>query len=45
MTWAIAGLLGDGVVEVERFEAVDVSYPTFSEDLRALASGGSDPHA
>lgn len=36
MTWAVAGLLSDGAVEIERFEAVDVSYPRFSADLEAL---------
>ena len=36
MTWAIAGLLADAAVQVDRFEAVDVSYPRFAEDLSAL---------
>jgi 3-phosphoshikimate 1-carboxyvinyltransferase len=39
MTWAIAGLVADGPVQVEGFEAVDVSYPRFARDLAALACG------
>ena len=30
MTWAIAGLVADGPVTIERFDAVDVSYPGFA---------------
>jgi 3-phosphoshikimate 1-carboxyvinyltransferase len=46
MTWAIAGLIAGDAVHVERFEAVDVSYPHFLEDLaRMQSSGGSSPHA
>ena len=40
MTWALAGLIADTPVTVERFEAVDVSYPRFLDDLGALASAG-----
>lgn len=36
MTWAIAGLIGTASVDIERFDAVDVSYPGFADDLAAL---------
>lgn len=36
MTWALAGLVADGPVDVDRFEAVDVSYPGFASDLDSL---------
>jgi len=36
MTWALAGLVASGPVEIERFEAVDVSYPRFAVDLESL---------
>lgn len=36
MTWAIAGLVAEGETVVEGFEAVDVSYPRFREDVEAL---------
>jgi len=46
MTWAIAGLVADGAVEVGRFESVDVSYPRFIEDLLCMQrSEGCSPHA
>lgn len=38
MTWAVAGLLADGKVQVNGFDAIDVSYPSFAEDLEVLAS-------
>jgi 3-phosphoshikimate 1-carboxyvinyltransferase len=38
MTWAVAGLVADGPVQIDRFDAVDVSYPRFAEDLAALTS-------
>ena len=41
MTWAVAGLVADGPVEIERFEAVDVSYPGFAADLATLQSSGA----
>ncbi len=43
MTWALAGLGGAAPVTIERFEAVEVSYPRFLDDLRALgaAPGGA----
>ncbi len=41
MAWAVAGLVADGPVAIDCFEAVSVSYPTFADDLAALgASGG-----
>lgn len=36
MTWALAGLIATGPVEISRFEAVHVSYPGFKRDLDAL---------
>jgi 3-phosphoshikimate 1-carboxyvinyltransferase len=41
MTWAVAGLVAEGPVTVDRFEAVDVSYPRFAEDLAALSALGA----
>jgi len=38
MTWALAGLVARSAVEVKRFEAVDVSYPAFAEDLVSLGA-------
>ena len=38
MTWAIAGLVADGPVVIEGFDAVGVSYPRFSDDLARLQS-------
>ncbi len=38
MTWAIAGLVADGPVSIERFDAVDVSYPGFARDLADLGA-------
>lgn len=37
MTWALAGLIAEAPVTVTGFEAVDVSYPRFADDLAALA--------
>lgn len=46
MTWAIAGLVAGGAVTIDRFEAVDVSYPRFARDLAQLKSGaGASPSA
>jgi 3-phosphoshikimate 1-carboxyvinyltransferase len=39
MLGAIAGLASDEGVEVEGFDAVGVSYPSFERDLRALVGG------
>lgn len=39
MVWALAGLVGVGRVKVSDYEAVDVSYPRFADDLAALADG------
>jgi len=36
MTWAVAGLVANAPVQVDGFEAVDVSYPRFVADLTAL---------
>jgi 3-phosphoshikimate 1-carboxyvinyltransferase len=36
MVGAIAGLASEEGVEVEGFDAVAVSYPSFERDLRAL---------
>lgn len=36
MTWALAGLVAHGPVEVDRFDAVDVSYPGFVTDVDSL---------
>jgi 3-phosphoshikimate 1-carboxyvinyltransferase len=36
MAWTVAALAASEPVGVERFEAVDVSYPRFLDDLRAL---------
>jgi 3-phosphoshikimate 1-carboxyvinyltransferase len=36
MTWAVAGLAAQEPVVVDRYEAVDVSYPRFAEDLERL---------
>jgi 3-phosphoshikimate 1-carboxyvinyltransferase len=38
MTWAVAGLVAGSAVRVGRFEAVDVSYPVFADDLARLGS-------
>ena len=38
MTWAVAGLVADGPVTIERFDAVDVSYPGFARDLSHLGA-------
>lgn len=37
LTLAIAGLVADGVTEIQDAEAVDVSYPEFWDDLARLA--------
>jgi 3-phosphoshikimate 1-carboxyvinyltransferase len=39
MLGAIAGLVSEEGVEVERFEAVSVSYPSFESDLERLLAG------
>jgi len=38
MTWALAGLVASEPVTVRRFEAVDVSYPCFADDLVSLGA-------
>jgi 3-phosphoshikimate 1-carboxyvinyltransferase len=37
MAWAVASLIAAGPVTVEGWEAVDVSYPRFAEDLASLS--------
>ncbi len=37
MTWALVGLTGNAPVSVKNFEAVNVSYPQFLEDIERLA--------
>jgi 3-phosphoshikimate 1-carboxyvinyltransferase len=37
MVWALAGLISTGPVTVLGYEAVDVSYPRFAEDIALLA--------
>lgn len=39
MSWAVAGLATAGETVIDRFEAVDVSYPGFMSDLAAAAAG------
>jgi 3-phosphoshikimate 1-carboxyvinyltransferase len=36
MTWALAGMVASGPVVIEHFDAVDVSYPGFSDDISSL---------
>lgn len=36
MTWAVAGLVADGETIVEGFDAIEVSYPGFLEDVEGL---------
>ncbi|MDO8916302.1 MAG: 3-phosphoshikimate 1-carboxyvinyltransferase [Coriobacteriia bacterium] len=38
MAFAVAGLVADGPVTIEGWEAVAVSYPRFAEDLTALGA-------
>lgn len=42
MAYAVAGLASTGEVTIDRFEAIDVSYPAFPLDLEALLVGGAD---
>ena len=39
MAWSVAGLASAGSIVIDRFEAVDVSYPGFLEDLASLGAG------
>jgi 5-enolpyruvylshikimate-3-phosphate synthase len=41
MAYAVAGLASSGEVTIDRFEAIDVSYPGFPLDLDALLVGGA----
>ncbi len=38
MVWALAGLAGTAEVAIERFEAVNVSYPAFLTDIERLTA-------
>lgn len=38
MTWAVAGLTAQSAITVQCFEAVEVSYPGFSADIKALGA-------
>lgn len=40
MAWAVAALVADAPVSIERWEAIDVSYPRFADDIRLLVGGG-----
>ncbi len=39
MAYAIAGLAAQGETVIDRFEAVDVSYPGFLGDIATLQTG------
>ncbi len=39
MAWAVAALAADGPVTIEGWDAIDVSYPTFADDLGRLLQG------
>ena len=39
MAYAVAGLAASESVTIDRFEAIDVSYPSFPADVAALAAG------
>jgi 3-phosphoshikimate 1-carboxyvinyltransferase len=39
MALGVAGLLADGVTEIDGAEAVSISYPGFWTDLETLCSG------
>lgn len=41
LAYAVAGLASAGEVTIDRFEAIDVSYPAFPLDLEALLVGGA----
>lgn len=41
MTWALAGMIARDQVDVLAFDAVDVSYPAFAQDLTRLAGNRS----
>jgi len=38
MVWAVAGLAASECVEIDRFEAVSVSYPGFADDMALLGA-------
>ncbi len=37
MTWAVGGLIAEGAITIERFDAVGVSYPAFADDLARMS--------
>lgn len=39
MSWAVAGLAADGPVTIDGWDAIDVSYPAFGDDLERLLAG------
>lgn len=39
MAWAVAALVSSSPVEIEAWDAVDVSYPDFARDVAALSGG------
>jgi 3-phosphoshikimate 1-carboxyvinyltransferase len=39
MAWAVAALAADGPVIIEGWDAIDVSYPAFADDLERLLHG------
>jgi len=39
MAWAVAGLVAEAPVVVEGWDAIEVSYPRFAEDLVSLTEG------
>jgi len=43
MTWAVAGLVAAGETLIDRFEAVEVSYPEFLTDITAAQTGAGGP--
>lgn len=39
MSWTVAGLVASGLTVIDRFEAVQVSYPQFGDDMGTLLGG------
>ena len=38
MTWALVGMTGSAPVEISDFECVNISYPTFLDDMRTFSA-------
>lgn len=36
MTFTVAGMAADGITEIKNHECIDISYPTFYEDMKKL---------